>query len=72
MTPITGVVIEYAGDVGEMNTRALTSAALAGVLQPQLGTVNMVSAPIVAQGTRHQGRRSAAERSAAPTRPISA
>ena len=47
--PITGIVIEYAGDVGEMNTRALTSAALAGVLQPMLGTVNMVSAPVVAR-----------------------
>ena len=47
--PISSVVIEYAGDVGEMNTRALTSAALAGVLQPMLGTVNMVSAPIVAR-----------------------
>ena len=46
---ITGVVIEYAGDVGEMNTRALTSAALAGLLQPMLGTVNMVSAPVVAR-----------------------
>ena len=46
---ITGIVIEYAGDVGDMNTRALTSAALAGVLQPQLGTVNMVSAPVVAK-----------------------
>jgi D-3-phosphoglycerate dehydrogenase len=47
--PITGIVIEYAGDVGEMNTRALTSAALAGALQPMLGTVNMVSAPVVAK-----------------------
>jgi D-3-phosphoglycerate dehydrogenase len=46
---ITGISIEYAGDVGELNTRALTSAALAGILQPQLGTVNMVSAPIVAK-----------------------
>ncbi len=46
---INGIVIEYAGDVGEMNTRALTSAALAGVLQPQLGTINMVSAPVVAR-----------------------
>ncbi len=46
---ITGVVIEYAGDVGEMNTRALTSATLAGILQPMLGTVNMVSAPVVAR-----------------------
>jgi len=48
-TPIKGVVIEYAGEVGDMNTRALTSAALAGVLQPMLGTVNMVSAPVVAK-----------------------
>jgi D-3-phosphoglycerate dehydrogenase / 2-oxoglutarate reductase len=46
---ITGIVIEYAGDVGEMNTRALTSAALAGVLSAQLGTVNMVSAPVAAK-----------------------
>jgi len=47
--PVTGVVIEYAGDVGEMNIKALTSAALSGVLQPMLGTVNMVSAPVVAR-----------------------
>jgi len=46
---IHGIVIEYAGDVGELNTKALTSAALAGVLQAQLGTVNMVSAPVVAK-----------------------
>ena len=46
---IQGIVIEYAGDVGELNTKALTSAALAGVLQAQLGTVNMVSAPVVAR-----------------------
>jgi D-3-phosphoglycerate dehydrogenase / 2-oxoglutarate reductase len=47
--PIRGIVIEYAGEVGDMNTRALTSAALAGLLQPMLGTVNMVSAPVVAR-----------------------
>jgi D-3-phosphoglycerate dehydrogenase / 2-oxoglutarate reductase len=47
--PITGISIEYAGDVGNLNTRALTSAALAGILQAQIGTVNMVSAPIVAK-----------------------
>jgi len=46
---ISGISIEYAGDVGELNTRALTSAALAGILQPMLGSVNMVSAPIVAK-----------------------
>jgi D-3-phosphoglycerate dehydrogenase / 2-oxoglutarate reductase len=46
---ITGIVIEYAGDVGEMNTRALTSAALAGAMAAQIGLVNMVSAPLVAK-----------------------
>jgi D-3-phosphoglycerate dehydrogenase len=46
---ITGIVIEYAGDVGEMNTKALSSAVLAGVLTAQMGTINMVSAPIVAK-----------------------
>ncbi len=46
---INGIVIEYAGDVGEMNTRALTAAALSGVLSSQLGTINMVSAPIAAK-----------------------
>ncbi len=48
-TGITGVRIEYAGAVADMNTRALTSAALMGVLQPMLQTVNMVSAPIAAR-----------------------
>jgi D-3-phosphoglycerate dehydrogenase / 2-oxoglutarate reductase len=47
--PITGIIIEYAGDVGDMNTRALTSAALAGVMAAQTGMVNMVSAPLVAK-----------------------
>ncbi len=47
--PVTGIILEYAGEVGEMNTRALTSAALAGILQPMLGSVNMVSAPVVAR-----------------------
>ena len=48
-TPITAVRIEYAGGAGEMNTRALTSALLAGLLKPMLGAVNMVSAPAVAR-----------------------
>jgi D-3-phosphoglycerate dehydrogenase len=47
--PITSIVIEYAGEVGEMNTRALTSAVLAGVMQPITGVVNMVSAPVLAK-----------------------
>jgi len=48
-TAITGITIEYAGDVAEMNVRALTSAMLAGLLRPILGEVNMVSAPVVAR-----------------------
>jgi D-3-phosphoglycerate dehydrogenase len=47
--PVTGIILEYAGEVGEMNTRALTSAALEGILRPMLGSVNMVSAPVVAR-----------------------
>ncbi len=48
-TNIKGITIEYAGDVAEMNTKALTSALLAGLLRPILTEVNMVNAPIVAQ-----------------------
>jgi D-3-phosphoglycerate dehydrogenase len=40
--------LEYAGDVAEMNTRALSSAAISGVLRPFLH-VNMVSGPAVAK-----------------------
>ena len=47
-TNIRGVRIEYAGDVAGLNTQAMTQAALAGVLRPLLGTVNMVSAPALA------------------------
>jgi D-3-phosphoglycerate dehydrogenase len=43
------VIIEYEGEVADMNTRALTSAVLAGVLKPTLSEVNMVSAPVVAR-----------------------
>ncbi len=46
---IEDVTIEYGGHVGEMNTRALTSTLLAGMLKPMLGEVNMVSAPVVAK-----------------------
>jgi D-3-phosphoglycerate dehydrogenase len=41
--------LEYEGAVSEMNTRALTAAALAGFLKPQLQSVNMVSAPAYAK-----------------------
>jgi D-3-phosphoglycerate dehydrogenase len=43
------VRLEYEGAVSNMNTRALTAAALAGFLQPQLQSVNMISAPAYAK-----------------------
>ena len=49
-TGISKVQIAYEGAVAQMNTRALTSAALAGLLRPMLGDdVNVVSAPVVAK-----------------------
>jgi D-3-phosphoglycerate dehydrogenase / 2-oxoglutarate reductase len=46
---IKQVQITYEGGVAEMNTKALTSAAVAGLLRPMLQEVNVVSAPIVAR-----------------------
>jgi D-3-phosphoglycerate dehydrogenase len=46
---VNTIRLEYEGAVAEMNVRALTAAALAGFLQPQLQTVNMVSAPAYAK-----------------------
>jgi D-3-phosphoglycerate dehydrogenase len=48
-TTIKAITIEYAGDVADMNTRALTAALTAGLLRPILSEVNMVNAPIVAR-----------------------
>jgi D-3-phosphoglycerate dehydrogenase len=47
--PITELQITYEGQVAQMNTRALTSAVLAGLLRPMLGDVNVVSAPVIAR-----------------------
>ncbi|MFN3657156.1 MAG: phosphoglycerate dehydrogenase [Pseudolabrys sp.] len=48
-TGISKVQIAYEGAVAQMNTRALTSAALAGLLRPMLGDVNVVSASVIAK-----------------------
>jgi D-3-phosphoglycerate dehydrogenase len=48
-TGLTGVRIEFEGAVAEMNVRALTAAALAGLFRPLLQDVNMVSAPVLAR-----------------------
>ena len=46
---IKQVQITYEGVVAQTNTKALTSAAVAGLLRPMLQEVNVVSAPIVAK-----------------------
>ncbi|MBI4274532.1 MAG: phosphoglycerate dehydrogenase [Rhizobiales bacterium] len=43
------VQITYEGEVASMNTKALTSAALAGLMRPMLQDVNVVSAPVIAK-----------------------
>lgn len=48
-TGITMVQITYEGAVAEMKIKALTSAALSGLLRPMLGEVNVVSAPVIAK-----------------------
>ncbi len=48
-TGINKVQISYEGEVAAMNTKALTSAAVAGLLRPMLQDVNVVSAPILAK-----------------------
>jgi D-3-phosphoglycerate dehydrogenase len=48
-TGISKVTITYEGHVAEMKIKALTSAALSGLLRPMLGDVNVVSAPVVAK-----------------------
>ncbi len=48
-TSIKGIRITYAGDVGKLNVKPMTAAALAGVLRPLLSDVNMVSAAVHAE-----------------------
>ena len=48
-TSIERVEIVYEGTVAKLNLRALTQAALAGLLKPALPDVNMVNAPVVAK-----------------------
>lgn len=48
-TSLQSVEIVYEGSAAELNTRALTQAALAGLLKPILSDVNMVNAPVIAR-----------------------
>lgn len=43
------VVIEYEGQISEMNRKPITASLLAGLLRPSRGEVNIVSAPAVLQ-----------------------
>ena len=46
--PIAKVTITYEGTVASLKIKALTSAAIAGLLRPSLADINVVSAPSVA------------------------
>src|SRR6201992_3624747 len=46
---IKKVQISYEGHVAQMKVKALTSAAVAGLLRPMLQDINVVSAPLVAK-----------------------
>src|SRR5207248_716966 len=48
-TGLKEVRISYEGAVAQMKVKALTSAAVAGLLRPMLQDVNVVSAPLVAR-----------------------
>jgi D-3-phosphoglycerate dehydrogenase len=48
-TALKAVHIEYCGAVAELNTRPLTALVLEGLLRPQMDTVNMVNAPVIAR-----------------------
>ncbi|MCB1545706.1 MAG: phosphoglycerate dehydrogenase, partial [Rhodoblastus sp.] len=46
---IKKVTITYEGNVADLKTKAITAAAIAGLLRPLLSDVNVVSAPTVAK-----------------------
>ena len=48
-TEIKAVAIEYEGQVAALNIKPLSQVALMGVLRPQLDSVNMVNAPVIAR-----------------------
>ena len=47
--PIKSIRIQYEGEVGNLNVRPITAAAIAGALRPFLPEVNMVNAPMTAK-----------------------
>ena len=47
--PLSAVTLELEGHASELNADPIKAAALAGVMRPQVDSVNMVSAPSIAQ-----------------------
>jgi D-3-phosphoglycerate dehydrogenase len=48
-TAISGIKIEFEGNVADLNIKPMIAAAINGVLKPSLGDINMVSAPQIAK-----------------------
>src|SRR5262249_54350715 len=48
-TGISKIQLSYEGVVAQMNMKALSSAALAGIMRPMLPDVTVLSAPLVAE-----------------------
>src|SRR4051812_11709191 len=48
-TSISAVQLVYEGTPSGLNTRAMTQAAISGLLKPALSEVNMVNAPVIAK-----------------------
>lgn len=48
-TPIKSIRIQYEGEVGNLNVRPITAAAITGALRPFLPEINMVNAPLTAK-----------------------
>ncbi|MGZ0187934.1 MAG: ACT domain-containing protein, partial [Alphaproteobacteria bacterium] len=48
-TGLRKVTLTYRGQVAALNTRPLTAIALEGLLRPQVDSVNMVNAPVIAR-----------------------
>ena len=48
-TALKKIEVIYEGEVASLNTRPLTSSAVAGVLKPMLSEVNIVNAPVLAK-----------------------
>jgi D-3-phosphoglycerate dehydrogenase len=44
---IKSVAIDYEGGIADLNIKPLTATALAGLLAPQLASVNLVNAPVI-------------------------